>query len=163
MSQSCTIFGDPIGKPRMNNGRFKPVHGMRNSRIYLTWNSMLNRCRNPRVRSYKSYGGRGIIVCERWLTFAQFLRDMGPQPDGLWLDRIDSNGPYDLGNCRWASRTEQANNKRNNVCITWNNVTKSIADWAREIGIPRDTLSKRIQKYNWPINRAMTIPVRLCK
>jgi hypothetical protein len=73
---------------------------------------MLLRCNNPISKSYKDYGGRGITICDRWLKFENFLADMGERPKGLTLDRRNVNGDYEPGNCRWATRKEQAMNTR---------------------------------------------------
>src|SRR6516164_1163876 len=82
------------------------------TRTYRAWANMLTRCRNPKSGRWESYGGRGITVCERWLIFINFLADMGECPPGMYLDRIDVNGNYELGNCRWATASENSRNRR---------------------------------------------------
>lgn len=86
--------------------------GLIDSPTYLTWKSMIARCSNPRAPDYPRYGGRGIAVCERWRTFANFLEDMGERPDGLTIDRENNDGDYELLNCRWATRSQQNSNRR---------------------------------------------------
>ena len=88
------------------------AHGMEGTRTYRSWDGMLQRCHNPRNPRYPDYGGRGITVCERWCSFANFYADMGERPEGTSIDRIDNDGNYELGNCRWATASEQQRNQR---------------------------------------------------
>ena len=95
------------------DGRFVRSHGMARTPEYAAWRGMKSRCLNPNRPNYADYGGRGIAVCDRWLeSFENFLADMGPRPAGMSLDRIDVNGNYEPGNCRWLDATTQQYNKR---------------------------------------------------
>lgn len=91
------------------------IHGGTKTPEWSAWRDIIARCENPKVRSYADYGGRGIKVCAEWRNdFAAFLRDVGPRPfPELSIDRVDNDGHYEPGNCRWATAKQQANNKRN--------------------------------------------------
>jgi len=142
------------------SGRFKPVHGMRNTSIYAVWSSMISRCKLPSCPSHKSHGGRGIKVCSRWGKFENFYLDMGDKPAPNYsIDRIDNDGDYTPENCRWATAKEQQNNKRNSVFFEFNGKSMTIAQWSDSTGIRSDTLAKRI-KNGWPLDKAFTLPVR---
>jgi hypothetical protein len=136
--------------------RFKPTHGKRNTPEYRVWQDMLNRCRNPNVRSYKNYGGRGISVCEEWLDFETFFTDMGERPEGYSLERVDVNGDYTPENCTWVPLAEQQSNRRNSHMVTYNGKTLHLAAWARILGVKYATLSKRLNRYGWSVERAFT-------
>lgn len=117
------------------------------SRSYRCWCSMLERCMNPNQAAYPYYGGRGITVCAEWRVFENFLADMGEVPPGLTLERINVNGDYGPQNCRWATRSEQAANKRSGSTqmISYKGETKSPAMWAKDLAIPLTTIHSRRQ------------------
>jgi hypothetical protein len=127
------------------------------SPTYHTWAGMVARCTNPKHRSYPQYGGNGIAVCKRWLTFSNFLADMGEKPTGTSLDRIDSKKGYAIHNCRWATSSKQARNKGNNRLLTHKGKTQCVAEWAEELGIPVPTLNDRLLS-GWDDERALSTP-----
>ncbi len=141
-------------------GCLRRTHGLIQTREYGAWEGLRNRCNNPTNHAYRRYGGRGIKVCERWDSFENFLADMGPSPDGMSIDRIDNNGPYSPENCKWSTSKEQNRNRRDNRLITYKGQTKCLAEWAESTGISADTLGVRLDKLDWPIECALTKPVR---
>lgn len=144
---------------RENNGGWK--HGGAHSATYKAWQSIISRCTNPNdAVSFSRYGGRGITVCDRWLhSFENFRADMGDRPSPEYsIDRIDNDGNYEPGNCRWATRTQQARNRRSCRLIQYNGITATLADWADRLGLPKQVLYNRIRK-GWSEERALLEPV----
>jgi hypothetical protein len=124
-----------------------------------SWKDMIQRCTNPRRINYANYGGRGITICDRWRkSFEAFLSDMGPRPDGTTLDRIDNDGNYEPGNCRWASKEEQSSNTRRSRFIEIGGERLTVSQWADRRRINRATLYSRI-KAGWTIERALRLGV----
>ena len=129
-------------------------HRLSHSSEYGTWAAMHQRCNNKNNRCYENYGGRGIKVSEEWNSFEQFFADMGPRPHGLTLERIDNNAGYSKENCRWASRKEQTQNRRNMNFFSYNGKTLTPNQWADEIGMSKATIWKRMKK-NLPVEQLL--------
>jgi hypothetical protein len=120
----------------------------------VVWRNMMARCSNP---NDSRYGGRGITVCERWQDFASFHADMGSPPSPRYtLDRIDVNGNYEHGNCRWATPTEQARNKASNRIISYQGLDLSLAAHCERVGIPYKTAHQRLQR-GWAVEQALSL------
>lgn len=125
---------------------------------YRIWAAMKTRCSNPRQKAYTYYGARGIRVCDRWLTFENFLDDMGIRPsDKHELDRIDNNGNYEPNNCRWSVKKDQARNRRNNILVAFRGETLVLSEWAERLGISYCCLYQRLSS-GWSVESAFTTP-----
>jgi len=141
-----------LKKEFLKNNPLRLTHGEsaggKLSTEYWRWFSMKARCYNPHNKSYPAYGGRGITVCNRWINdFAAFLADMGRCPPKYMLDRIDVNGNYEPGNCRWASFSESVMNKRpRGIQVPIGGKTQCILEWAKELGISYGTALRRHKK-----------------
>lgn len=132
------------------------THGMGNTPEFATWCRIKDRCLNPNSTYYKRYGGRGITVCERWISsFENFVADMGPRPGSNFsIDRIDYNDNYSPENCRWATVATQATNRSTVRIIEFNGIIDSMAGWARRTGIPYLKLRRRIMD-GWPFEKVI--------
>lgn len=125
------------------------THGLSKVRTkeYRSWKDMRARCLNEKNKEYHNYGGRGIVICDRWSDFALFYEDMGNRPSSTHtLDRIDVNGNYEPLNCRWADRETQANNKRCTPQIEYAGKSQTISQWCREYGIDRTRVEYRLKQ-----------------
>lgn len=130
------------------------------TKIYSVWSAMKQRCTNPRNKNYKDYGGRGIKVCERWLKFDNFNKDMGKDwKYRLTLERKKNWKGYYPGNCYWATWNQQQRNKRNNHLIHCFGKTQSLVEWSEETKISEDTIDQRLKR-GWDVKDALTTPVR---
>jgi len=139
---------------------FYNTHGMTKTPEYKAWKQMKDRCFNPNNPRYSDWGGRGISMCDRWLNSKHFLADMGSRPTAKHsLDRIDNNADYSPKNCKWSTKAEQDNNKRNNHLITIDDVTLTIAQWAKKMNISEQLIYGRL-KLGWSEYRAVMTPVR---
>lgn len=124
--------------------------------LYQVWTDMRARCLSPKCHAFKWYGGRGIKIDPAWDDFAVFLLDMMPSWQmGLTLERKDNNGDYSSQNCIWASRKQQALNRRDNRRITVRGVTKTITDWARSLGGNNALVHHRLE-LGWSLEKALT-------
>lgn len=121
---------------------------------YCSWRGMINRCNNPNDPRYHDYGGAGITICDEWLKFGNFHRDMGDRPPGMSIDRKNNSLGYCKDNCKWSTRKEQQRNRRNSHWHTVNGVTKTIAEWAEIVGISDESFTKRIRN-QWPDDRIL--------
>lgn len=152
-SQSCGCL------MKQRTARANTRHGKKGSRVYRIWTGMKNRCLNPNSKDFDRYGGRGITVCDRWLTFENFYQDMGDVPEGrVSIERKDNSKPYCKENCQWGTATEQANNRRNNRPVEFNGKTQNLGQWEKELGFPNGRLGKRINA-GWTVLDAFTTPV----
>ena len=121
------------------------IHGLTNTRIFSIRIGMLQRCYNHKAPRYEEWGGRGIKVCDRWIeSIGNFLEDMGhPPSDNHTLDRIDNNGHYEPNNCKWSTRSEQQQNKKDTIYLDINGVKDTVNKWSKISGTPRQTIITR--------------------
>lgn len=123
------------------------THGRYRTREYRSWSQMIQRCLNINDANYQSYGAAGITVCERWKTFANFFRDMGPCPSALTLDRIDNTKGYEPSNCRWATRAQQYRNRRSNIWVTIGGELMIFRDAATLLNLSPHTIGNRRRRF----------------
>lgn len=148
-----------MSAPKGNKNNLK--HGMRNSRIYNIWRSMRQRCNNPNCKNFHNYGGKGITVCDEWKNsfeaFCEWAMKSGYE-EGLTIDRIETDGNYEPGNCRWTSQKVQQNNRSNNRKICVNGTCHTLGEWSEITGLKISTIWARLQS-GWSDEDAITKPV----
>jgi hypothetical protein len=134
-------------------------HGKARSPEYGNWKAMVQRCTNPNHASYPEYGGRGITVCDRWMTFADFHADVGDRPaPNCTLHRLNGSEGYRPGNVVWAAPSVQNRNTARNVFLTHDGETLTVTDWSARVGIPIGTIQGRLRR-RWSVADALTVPV----
>lgn len=139
----------------------KPTHGLSRTPEYRAWLGIVQRCTNPEHPAYPRYGGRGIAICDRWLGSVEaFCKDVGLKPTPAHeLDRVDNDRGYEPGNVRWVVRKENDRNRRSNRLLHYQGETLAMAEWCERLGLPRDTVRKRLEG-GWSIAEALETPVR---
>lgn len=154
-STSCGCY------QRENAKQMNTTHGMSSLPEYDVWARMIGRCHRKSDPSYSRYGGRGIVVCNRWRTsFKAFMQDMGCRPSSAHsIDRINNNCGYSPKNCRWATSTEQCNNRRSSRLLSVNGETLTMAEWAVRSGIKRTTIWARLNR-GWAEAESVWSPVK---
>jgi hypothetical protein len=160
-TQSCGCLRREVAHQRTAPGGVMDgrTHGMHKTAEYAAWRGILARCESKTNKDYAEWGGRGITVCRHWHQFENFLADMGRRPSpNHQLDRKDNDGPYCKSNCRWATRSEQQNNTRQNVRVTIGRKTRTVAEWATLIGLNWATFYSRVRRKLSP--RKLLAPAR---
>jgi hypothetical protein len=139
----------------------KHLHARKSGKTptYNSWMKMRSRCNNPASNRFHAYGGRGIKVCARWDTFANFLFDMGERPVGTTIGRINPDANYEPANCRWETSKQQARQNSRNVMFTFDGRTMCLTDWANKVGLKVHTLYYRLVVAKWPVEDAIAAPL----
>lgn len=152
--------GCKVSAIRAENGRRNTTHGLSKYKLYDVHRQMMRRCYDPDCKDYPAYGERGISVCEDWQNMRTFMDwcESSGYCDGLTIERIDVNGGYEPANCTWIPNEFQAHNTRRLHNLTVNGETKFISQWARDLGIGRNTIHTRLE-HGWSPEEALTTPV----
>jgi len=140
-----------------NRGKSSITHGKTKSRAYKSWFKAKSRCNCRSDKQYDDYGGRGVVVCDRWMRFEDFYEDMGDPPAKHTINRINNDGNYSCGkcdvcirngwaaNCRWATPTQQVRNRRTTIHVTIEGQTKTLLEWCQNFNLPYKTVHQRLR------------------
>lgn len=155
-TSSCGCLRSEIASSRLK------THGFGKTAEYSIWKGIKNRCLNPSTQGYRKYGARGITICDQWRdSFVEFLDHIGPRPSPFHsVDRIDNNRGYEPGNVRWATMVEQNRNRRDNVLLTFDGETMTMAEWADQVGISAKVIQIRLRSLGWDVERALRTPIK---
>ena len=135
-------------------GKANKTHGYSTSKIYKLWWSIVQRCNNKKSKMYKDYGAKGIKICEEWLKFDNFLKEMGDRPSNLYtVRRINIDKDYEVSNCKWAIY------ERNGMLIEYDEKKQTLSKWAEELNVDVGVLYRRVVLKHWSMERAITTPV----
>ncbi len=153
-TKSCGCLSKEVAKEKAT------IHGKTKTTLYRRWANIKTRCFNINHKSYKNYGAKGITMCDEWakdfMSFYDWAIKNGYSKE-LTIDRINVNGNYEPSNCRWVNTKAQANNRNSNVFIMYKGKTQTIHQWADEYNIKYNTFWARLNKYDWNIEKALTI------
>ena len=149
-TRSCGCLKTEAASKILKTARYTQTHGMSHTPEHDTWLHMKQRCYNPNSHKFAIYGARGIKICDRWLnSFEAFYADMGPKPAPIYsIDRINSNGNYEPGNCRWSTPAQQSRNRSITNLITVDDKTLCVRDWHKALGIPDKKLYEMTRSRN---------------
>lgn len=151
LSKSCGCLSQEMAADR------KRTHGQDGTPTNAIWKSMKQRCSSKNKKEWKSYGGKNITVCDRWIdSFENFIADMGEKPVGMCIDRIDNSKGYSPDNCRWVTAKVNIRNRDITYQITYNGITQPVSAWAEQIGIKYTTLWARLNIYKMSVEQALT-------
>lgn len=131
------------------------THGLSDTRAFTSWQCMLSRCEDANHPAFHNYGGRGIVVCDSWHDAATFIRDMGEPSEGMTLDRIDNDGNYEPGNCRWATKKQQCRNTRVSRFLTIRGETKTLIEWTESLGAVSYMVAQARLRRGWTPENAI--------
>lgn len=139
-------------------------HGLQDTPIHNTWDSMIQRCTNIKNRQYRNYGARGIKVCDDWRDFMTFYKwsIVNYWAPKMELDRIDNDGDYTPSNCRWVTHSANNRNKRNNRLLTYNGETKTIVEWSEITGLSFRCIQGRVDSLGWSVEKTLTTKSNKC-
>ena len=156
--KSCGCYRNELLKNFYTKGI--KTHNLTKHPLYKIWSNIKGRCSNPNFKNYKYYGERGIKMCDEWINSFISFYDWAivTYEKGLDIDRIDVNGNYEPSNCRFATKTQNARNRRNNVLLYFNGESKCIAEWAKDLGVTPSMINKRISRWGMDAEKILSTP-----